>query len=64
MGERERLVGLAGMLIEYLNRVELYDGNWGRWGKGLSVWVAEEWDEVSLEEKGEGMECEEKQIGR
>jgi hypothetical protein len=64
MGKRGRWVGLAGMFIEYLNRVELCDGNWGRWAKGLSVWLVEEWDEVLLEEKGEGMECEEKQVGR
>jgi hypothetical protein len=55
MGKRKRRDELLGMLIDYLDRIELYDGNWGQWGKGLLVWLAEEWEE------GEGVECEEEQ---
>jgi hypothetical protein len=55
MGKRKRRDELLGMLIDYLDKIEFYDGCWGRWGKGLLVSDEEEWEER------EGVECKEEQ---
>jgi hypothetical protein len=51
MGKRKRRDELIGMLIDYLNRIEFYDGCWGKWGEGLLVCDEEEWEEREWEEE-------------